>query len=125
MIFVDSHTEIAADRVFSLLEEKLQAIYRRPYLPQGSVERCLLMLYALLEVFYQACITSKPFSLHKLHTSRPDFARSQKQISLRLLSIPKTGLLAPHKLRSVHKNEQSVISDRKQSSFLDFLRSSF
>ena len=50
MMFVDSRTEAAADRVFSQLEEKLQAIYRRPYLPQGSVERCLLMLHALLEV---------------------------------------------------------------------------
>ena len=52
MIFIDSHTEAAADKVISLLEEKLLAIYRRPYLPQGSVERCLLMLKALLKVHF-------------------------------------------------------------------------
>ena len=50
MLFVGNQTEGQADEVFNALGEKLQAIYRRPYLPQGVAERCLLLVRALLEV---------------------------------------------------------------------------
>lgn len=50
LLFVDSQTEEAVENVMLALEDKLLAIYRRPYLPQGSVERSLLLLSHLLEV---------------------------------------------------------------------------
>ena len=35
---------------FSLLEERLQELYHRPYLAKGSAERALILLKALLQV---------------------------------------------------------------------------
>ena len=59
ILFADAHSTRPAEKALAQLEEKLQAIYRRPYLPQGAVERCLLMLNALLQVRYTFFFTSR------------------------------------------------------------------
>jgi len=54
--------------MFASLEEKLQSLYTRPYLAQGSAERSLLMLNALLEV---CTSTSVPHTVQNLGTCSP------------------------------------------------------
>jgi hypothetical protein len=50
MLFMSGRQEAEMEPLFGSLEEKLRSVYTRPYLAQGSAERALLMLNALLEV---------------------------------------------------------------------------
>ncbi len=50
MLFAGPEQEEQLAPMFACLEEKLQSLHTRPYLAQGSAERALLLLNALLEV---------------------------------------------------------------------------
>ena len=52
MLFAGMEQEAALVPIFAALEEKLQALYTRPYLAQGSAEKALLMLDSLLQVCF-------------------------------------------------------------------------
>ena len=64
MLFAGPEQEAALGPMFDSLEEKLQALYTRPYLALGSAEKALLMLDSLMQVcprFFPCPSPSKAF----------------------------------------------------------------